>query len=656
MSEMDELLQQQLEALEKGQELDHVLEELPEEASELGALISLASALRTMPHPQPQLQGSLAATQIASEERRTRPVKQKQGFVWTWPRVTLAVGVVGVTVFLIFALVSLSALGLWLAGPRHAHEVTLMDVAGVVGVGPADSNEGWELVSDGMQAREGQRIRTGSQGSVTLVFFDGSHSTLGPNTDLTLSKVDGSWGNVLRVELKQGAGDTNHTVVPLHGKKSAYQVQTPSGMVSVRGTVFSVSVDESGQARYAVDTGKVMVTSQDSEVILEAGQATTAQPGQALESPAYQFKLEGIVTDDEGDTWAVNGVEFLVTGETQYEGNPEYGSYVEVKGHIGEGGVFVADKIEVTSGGDVEMSFTGVVDSIGEGAWQISGVTVQINKWTEIDDNIAKGDPVEVTFVVVDQQWWALRIEALEEEEEVDDPEPEETDLPVTEPITPTEIVTQTLITDCTGANPHPKALKLAEEYQKLGVDVTDEVIMGWFCQRFGFGEIDLAYSLSLEHGVLVTEVFQVRRERRLGWGQIKKDPSLLDSSETVTDTEPTDEGEPSTQDEAAPSCMGKEAKKAENLARQIGVGYQYIVNLHCNGGFSIQDIDQAYKLSRRTGADVDLIIVLRSQGKSWDAIQMELAPKPKPNPQPAKPNPKPDKPKPNKPKPPKKP
>lgn len=53
---------------------------------------------------------------------------------------------------------------------------------------------------------------------------------------------------------------------------------------------------------------------------------------------------------------------------------------------------------------------------------------------------------------------------------------------------------------------------------------------MGWFCQRFGFGEIDHAYSLAAQYGVTPAQLFDLRRQG-WGWGQIKnglKDGSLL--------------------------------------------------------------------------------------------------------------------------------
>ncbi len=635
MSKIDDLLQQKLEALESGQALDKILEELPEEARELGALIGLASALQTMPHPQPQMQNSLASLQSAAARKTIRPAHQRRSVEWAWPRLAYLSGGVGVALVLLFALVSLSALGVWMAGPRAAHVATLMDVRGVVGVGPGDSTDGWDMVSDGSQIGEGQRIRTGSQGSVTLVFFDGTRTTLAANTDLTLTKVDGRWGNVLQVELSQQAGDTNHSVVPFQGKKSAYLVHTPSGTVSVHGTIFSISVNEMGQARFAVDTGQVMVTGQDSEVILEAGQATTAQPGQALESPAYQFKLEGILTDDEGDTWEVNGVEFQVTSETQYEGNPEYGSYVEVKGQIGESGVFVADKVEVTSGGDVEMSITGVVESMGENEWVISGKIVIIKAFTEIDPGIETGHTVKVTFIVAEEgQWQALSIKSLEVEPPVE-PAPEETLEPDSEAAPETE--DDALETDCTGADPQPKGQALAGKY---GVEY--EEIMGWFCQGFGFGEIDLAYSLLSQESLKTAQTIDVdglfdKRKSGLGWGQIKKNPGLIDASGTISDTIPTDpaEGEETqTQsDEGEASCMGKEAKKGQNMAWRLGVGFKTIEHWYCMDKHALNDIDHAFGLSQKTGATVQEILDMRSVGLNWGQIQKELSPKPNPKP-----------------------
>jgi hypothetical protein len=63
----------------------------------------------------------------------------------------------------------------------------------------------------------------------------------------------------------------------------------------------------------------------------------------------------------------------------------------------------------------------------------------------------------------------------------------------------------------------HPKGMRLAERY-----DVPYDEVMGWFCDGFGFGEVNRAYSLSLKKGMSVEDIFAMR-EDGLGWGQIKK-------------------------------------------------------------------------------------------------------------------------------------
>src|SRR3972149_4178860 len=83
----------------------------------------------------------------------------------------------------------------------------------------------------------------------------------------------------------------------------------------------------------------------------------------------------------------------------------------------------------------------------------------------------------------------------------------------------------------CTGANPHPTGQRLAIQY---GVPYAE--IMGWFCQGFGFGEIDLAYSLSLESGTPVIQIFDMRRSG-MGWGEIRQ--ALLVGDPEASGNEP---------------------------------------------------------------------------------------------------------------------
>jgi hypothetical protein len=62
--------------------------------------------------------------------------------------------------------------------------------------------------------------------------------------------------------------------------------------------------------------------------------------------------------------------------------------------------------------------------------------------------------------------------------------------------------------------------MELANKY-----GVPYEEIMGWFCQHFGFGEIDLAYGWSVEYaeyGVLPADLFAMKSSG-MGWGQVRQ-------------------------------------------------------------------------------------------------------------------------------------
>ncbi|HRE26407.1 MAG TPA: hypothetical protein PK954_07215 [Anaerolineales bacterium] len=58
---------------------------------------------------------------------------------------------------------------------------------------------------------------------------------------------------------------------------------------------------------------------------------------------------------------------------------------------------------------------------------------------------------------------------------------------------------------------------------------------MGWFCQGYGFGEIELAYGLAAESDLTVVEVFALRQSG-LGWGQIMQQLGALPGGGKPTD------------------------------------------------------------------------------------------------------------------------
>jgi hypothetical protein len=650
MSNKDELLQKHLASIENGTPVDKVLADLPDDMNDLAPLISLVAAMKSLPHPKPQLAYIHALKHkimTAAQEIRLplRPSAHNGhrrlelgSLGWT-----IAPAFAGVLLLLVMLSATMVGVLLWINGPSGARAATLTNISGQVEVTSADVSGGWEAAANGVRVSAGQRIRTQSDSTVTLAFFDGTRTTLEANTEVTLSEVKGDWGKVIHVAFTQTAGKTLHNVVPFMGKTSSYIVLTPSGSASVHGTTFSVAVDPSGKSRFSVSSGEVLVKNSDQEISLEAGQVTSAQQDQAPDSAAYEFSLQGQLTakDTTTNIWEVLGIEFtVVPGETDIPVDPQVGEDVIVEGHITDTGDLIADSIMMAEDYSQFGSFTGSLDSIGieEDAngrtqWDINGRTVLVDETTDLDDDLSEGDTVRVTFKILKNgSWLATEIDLLEEKpEEEPSPEPSETPETISETIT---ISTTTPITDCTGANPPPKANKLAEEY---GVDYTE--IMGWFCQHFGFGEIDLAYGLNKQYPEIPVEQIFELRSSGLGWGLIKKQvPALAASitpSTTMTTTvegpEITENDTPElpkslTKGKGAVYCDGSTEQNPAvlNLARRFGATYEEVIGYYCQG-FKLGDINHAYMLSAQTGTSPGEILALRSEGMNWGEIQKEL-------------------------------
>lgn len=623
MVDLDRELQERLDDIENGATVSQAAAKLSAEALELQPLIHTVATIRDVPHPVPSAQ-SMATLQQKMDtatremQRSESPRLSKRSFnAWL-----LASGMAAVSLALICLFVT--GVGFWMSGPLQARAVTLHSVVGDVEFLSAVNDDIWQVAKEGNRLSSGDVLRTGPDSAATLVFFDGSQTSLGPNSELVLTQVDGSWGNVLQVTLEQVAGTTNHRVVPLRGEKSQFFVNTPAGQASVHGTSFSVAVDVDGHASFAVDAGEVQVLNADQSVSVVAGQATVSLPDEPPAEPVYQFILNDELTAIDGDVWSMSGVSFRVTQSTLILGDPQVGDYILARGRILEDG-WVADFIQHSPEDDeLVFQFSGVVEEIGEDSWLVNGSEILVNEVTEVNGDIEVGDAVRVTYLLLDGgRWLALKIENLAFE-------------------VPPPLSTQV---NCTGAEPQPKAQKLAEMY-----DVPYEEIMSWFCQGFGFGEIDLAYELNRETGISVEEIFDLRKSG-LGWGEIKMrlaEPTftptpVITATSTVTVTVTpvitvtlpvtvtatpvfTVTVTPTPLPTQITDCTGSEPQpKAQKLAQQYGVPYEEIMGWFCQG-FGFGEIDLAYSLGLEGDVPVADIFAMKQSGMGWGNIKKELA------------------------------
>jgi hypothetical protein len=139
----------------------------------------------------------------------------------------------------------------------------------------------WVLnVGDSVQPR--QIIVTGPDGFAVFQVSDGSTFEVFPNARVVFRENAGSWRDLLDVLL----GRVKVHIQKLGGQPNYNRVRTPTAVISVRGTVFDVAVeDEDDTTLVSVEEGQVGVQhllKPGPERILNAGESVRVYRNQAL--------------------------------------------------------------------------------------------------------------------------------------------------------------------------------------------------------------------------------------------------------------------------------------------------------------------------------------------------------------------------------------
>lgn len=138
------------------------------------------------------------------------------------------------------------------------------------------------------------------------------------------------------------------------------------------------------------------------------------------EDEENEFTLTGPVDSIGDESWIVAGQAISLTADTAVDEGIELGDTVRVTGLIQlPGGHLVAGTIELVIEDDgLPFEFAGIVQSISDEKWTISGITIVVNEETQIEDGIDVGDTVRVEGIILaDNTWLAHEIDLLVEEE-----------------------------------------------------------------------------------------------------------------------------------------------------------------------------------------------------------------------------------------------
>ena len=132
----------------------------------------------------------------------------------------------------------------------------------------------WALFA-GNEVAVGELVVTGEDGYARLEVADGSSFTVYPNSQVVFRTNPGSFKDLLDLFL----GRIKVHIQRLGGAVGRERIFTPTAVISVRGTVFDVSVDENETTIVSVDEGLVAVQHRllpgNEQIPVEAGQSLT---------------------------------------------------------------------------------------------------------------------------------------------------------------------------------------------------------------------------------------------------------------------------------------------------------------------------------------------------------------------------------------------
>ncbi|MBX3058463.1 MAG: FecR domain-containing protein [Anaerolineae bacterium] len=124
-----------------------------------------------------------------------------------------------------------------------------------------------------------------------------------------------------------------------------------------------------------------------------------------------EFTLIGPVESISETVWVVAGQTISVTADTAVDEGINIGDTVRVRGDILPGdGTLVAATIQLLAvPNELPFEFVGVVQAQSDAAWTISGIAIQIDADTQIEEGIGVGDTVKVEGIILPDNTWLAR-------------------------------------------------------------------------------------------------------------------------------------------------------------------------------------------------------------------------------------------------------
>lgn len=196
---------------------------------------------------------------------------------------------------------------------------------------------------------------------------------------------------------------------------------TAQGILSLSGGVWSIA----GQDFIVSEETEFFGSPASGDLVLVRGRLlgnehqaadsiTLLQP-----SSANRFSISGSVDMQGDEEWLLNGQAVRISATTLIDEGITTGDLVRAAGYIAADGSLQAERIERLVG-DLGFPFniTGVIQSMEDSLWIISGLEIWVDEDTTIESNFQPGDVVQVRgWILDDGEWLARSILQLEQVE-----------------------------------------------------------------------------------------------------------------------------------------------------------------------------------------------------------------------------------------------
>lgn len=140
---------------------------------------------------------------------------------------------------------------------------------------------------DGTTLRTGDRVKTAGESYAVITFFEGSTIELEPETEVLIQQLQSADDPSVTpaIAMKQFLGTSWSRVVKLSDPANRYEIETPSALVLVRGTLVETRVQPDETTVVKTVEGQVAVVAQNVQVAIDPGTETTVEPGKPPTPP-----------------------------------------------------------------------------------------------------------------------------------------------------------------------------------------------------------------------------------------------------------------------------------------------------------------------------------------------------------------------------------